>query len=131
VLSPRQARWLLLRAWDELDPNERTYRAYLVGECPAIREAQRLAEDFGQLIRTQDRPALDLWFERADASSVPEIRSFAAGLRRDEPAVVAAVSLAWSNGQTEGQVNRLKLLKRQMYGRASFQLLRHRFLLTA
>ena len=129
VLSPRQARWLLLRDWDELDSDERTYRSYLVDECPAIRETQQLADDFGRVIRTQDRPALDVWLVRAEASDVPEIRSFVAGLRRDASAVVAAVTSPWSNGQTEGQVNRLKLLKRQMYGRASFPFLRHRLLL--
>jgi transposase len=131
VLSPRQARWLLLRDWDELGPSERTYRSYLVDECQAIRETQQLADDFGRVIRTQNRPALDVRLVRAEASDVPEIRSFAAGLRRDQPAVVAAVTSPWSNGQTEGQVNRLKLLKRQMYGRASFPFLRHRLLLAA
>jgi len=57
-----------------------------------------------------------------------ELRDFAAGLRRDGSAVRAAVEQPWSNGQTEGQVKRLKLLKRQMYGRASFALLRQRVL---
>jgi transposase len=55
-----------------------------------------------------------------------EFRNFAKGLRRDERAVRAAMKVEWSNGQTEGQVNRLKLLKRQMYGRAKFDLLRAR-----
>lgn len=131
MLSPRQARWLLLRGWGELEPHERAYRGYLLDECAAIREARQFADDFGRLIRTRDRPALDGWLVRAEASDVPEVRAFAAGVRRDEPAVAAAVSSPWNNGQTEGQVNRLKLLKRQLYGRASFGLLRHRFLLTA
>jgi transposase len=131
VLSPRQARWLLLRAWDTLTLEEQTYRTHLLEACAVAREAQQLAEAFGQVMRTQDRPGLSAWLMRAEVSSVPEIRSFAIGLRRDEAAVTAAVTSPWSNGQTEGQVNRLKLLKRQMYGRASFQLLRHRFLLTA
>jgi transposase len=59
------------------------------------------------------------------------LRGFAIGLRRDWAAVSAALELPWSNGQTEGQVNKLKLLKRQMYGRASFELLRRRCLLAA
>jgi transposase len=54
---------------------------------------------------------------------VPELQAFAAGLRRDEAAVRSALSLPWSNGQTEGQITRLKQLKRQMYGRANFDLL--------
>jgi transposase len=128
VLSPRQARWILLRAWDALTPEEQMYRAALLGETPAIREAQQLAADFGALMRTKDRPALATWFDRAEASVQPEIRSFATGLRRDQAAVEAAITSVWSNGQTEGQVNRLKALKRQMFGRAKLDLLRRRFL---
>jgi transposase len=131
VLSPRQARWLLLRARDDLDPAERAYRSHLLDNYPAIREAQRLADGFGRLVRTRDGPALPAWLEAAEASDLPEFRAFAAGLRRDRAAVAAALDSPWSNGQTEGQVTRLKLLKRQMYGRASFALLRHRFLLSA
>jgi transposase len=65
------------------------------------------------------------WLERAYAS---QLSSFAAGLRRDWAAVKAAFSSPWSQGQVEGQINRLKMLKRQMYGRASFALLRSRTL---
>ena len=63
--------------------------------------------------------------------AVTAIETFAAGVRQDEGAVKAALSMPWSNGQTEGQVNKLKLIKRQMYGRASFDLLRRRVLLAA
>ena len=82
-------------------------------------------------MRTRDGPGLTAWLDRADASRLPEIRSFAAGIRRDRAAVDAALSSVWSNGQTEGQVNRLKALKRQMYGRAKLDLLRKRFLYAA
>jgi transposase len=128
VRSPRQARWLMLRDADALDADERLYPAALLDASPAIREAQHLAERFGRLIRTRDRQALDAWFIDAVASPIPEIRSFAAGLRRDQPAVVAAVTVPWSNGQTEGHVHKLKLLKRSIYGRANFDLLRLRVL---
>jgi len=66
------------------------------------------------------------WFEAVDESGLTELRSFAAGLRRDEAAVRAALSLIWSQGQVEGQVNRLKLSKRSGYGHANFDLLRQR-----
>ena len=66
--------------------------------------------------------------EQASRSEFGAIHRFASGLRRDEAAIAAAVSSSWSNGQVEGQVHRLKLIKRQMYGRASFQLLRRRIL---
>jgi transposase len=131
VPSPRQARWLLLRATETLTPEERAYRTALLDAEPAIREAQQLAADFGALVRTRDGPGLIAWLDRADASGLPEIRSFAAGIQRDRSAVDAALSSVWSNGQTEGQVNRLKALKRQMYGRAKLDLLEKRFLYAA
>ena len=78
----------------------------------------------------QDRSAASLedWLLRVAATDIPELQGFAAGLRRDKAAVAAALSLEWSNGQVEGQINRLKLVKRTMYGRASFDLLRKRVL---
>ena len=131
VPSPRQARWLLLRATETLTPEEHAYRTALLDAEPAIREARQLAADFGVLVRTRDRPGLIAWLDRADANGLPEIRSFAAGIQRDRSAVDAALSSVWSNGQTEGQVNRLKALKRQMYGRAKLDLLEKRFLYAA
>lgn len=71
---------------------------------------------------------MDEWFTAVEGSSVVEFKNFAKGIRRDEAAVRAAMKTEWSNGQVEGQVNRLKLLKRQMYGRANFDLLRARVL---
>jgi len=71
------------------------------------------------------------WFDRATAFDMaPEIRRFALSLITDEAAVKAALSMEWSNGQVEGRINRLKNIKRLMYGRASFDLLRKRVLLT-
>ena len=131
VPSPRQARWLLLRTTEALTPEERAYRTALLDAEPIVREVQQLVADFGTLVRTRDAPGLIAWLERADASSLPEVRSFAAGLRRDRAAVDAALSSPWSNGQTEGQINRLKVLKRQMYGRAKLDLLEKRFLYAA
>jgi transposase len=131
VPSPRQARWLLLRAVETLTSEERAYRTALLDGEPTVREVQQLAADFEMLVRTRDAPGLIAWLERADASSLPEVRSFAVGLRRDRAAVDAALSLEWSNAQTEGQINRLKVLKRQMYGRAKLDLLEKRFLYAA
>lgn len=75
--------------------------------------------------RTSAVPLAD-WLTRAAASECREMRAFAAGLRQDEAAVAAALSGTWSNGPVEGQVNRLKTIKRQLYGRAGFGLLRAR-----
>lgn len=67
-------------------------------------------------------PAFGDWYKRVQSSGSAELKSFADGLLTDEAAVRAALSSEWSNGQTEGQINRLKMLKRQMYGRANFDL---------
>ncbi len=68
------------------------------------------------------------WRAAVTERQLPDLESFASGLDRDQVAVLAALTLPWSNGQTEGQVNPLKTLKRQMYGRANFDLLRKRVL---
>ena len=74
---------------------------------------------------------LNSWLTEAKACGVPAVETFAAGLEQDSAAVRAALTERWSSGQAEGQVNRLKLLKRQSYGRAGFDLLRRRVLLAA
>ena len=71
---------------------------------------------------------LEPWLAEALDSNLEELKNFARGLRQDYEAVKLAFTLPWSNGQVEGQVTRLKMLKRQMYGRAGFKLLRRRIL---
>ena len=80
------------------------------------------------MLRKRVEPAFDGWYKRVQASGITELKSFAASLLTDEAAVNAALSSEWSNGQTEGQIKRLKMLQRQMYGRAKFDLLRLRVL---
>ena len=75
--------------------------------------------------------ALEAWLRDARACGAPAVETFAAGLEQDGAAVRAALTTHWSSGQAEGQITRLKLLKRQMYGRAGFDLLRRRALLAA
>jgi transposase len=129
VLSPRQAVWLFLRDEDDLTAAQGAYRAELLRCCPDIATALSLVEEFQRLVRARDAPALVAWLSAAETSGLREFREFAGGLRRDCGAVEAAVTCAWSSGQVEGQVTRLKLVKRGMYGRAGFPLLRQRFLL--
>lgn len=129
--SVRQTSWLLLQSPRDWEPDERAYAEALGQRCPEAGQAGALARGFLALVRQRDHAALQPWVEQAEQSGLPELRGFAAGLRRDWAAVSAGLELPWSNGQTEGQVNRLKLLKRQMYGRATFAFLRHRFLLSA
>ena len=102
---------------------DRAYVERLLMLSPALATARDLAQRFGALVRTRSADALAPWLANADNS---ELRGFAAGLRQDEQAVRAALTLPWSSGQVEGQVTRLKLIKRQGYGRAKLDLLRAR-----
>jgi transposase len=84
------------------------------------------------MIRRRQENGWESWLARARKAGVAQdLRRFAEGLARDEDAVRAALALEWSNGQVEGHINRLKLMKRQMFGRAGFELLRRRFLRAA
>lgn len=130
-VSPRRATWLFLRPAADLDPDERQFLAALHERCADTVIAYHLAQRFLQLLRGRQRDALEPWLAEAEGSDIPELRRFAAGLRRDRPAVEAGVAEAWSNGQTEGQVNRLKLVRRTMYGRGKLDLLRQRVLRAA
>ena len=85
-----------------------------------------LSQDFVKMLRDKRVEGLPSWLQRAQASTVRELRQFAQGIERDRAAVEAALSRSESNGQTEGHVTRLKLIKRAMYGRAKFDLLRLR-----
>jgi transposase len=129
VLSPRQAVWLFLRDEADLTTAQRAYRAELLYCSPDVACALPFVEEFQRLVRTRDTPALTAWLSAAETCDLGEFREFAVGLRRDYAAVEAAVTSEWSSGQIEGQITRLKLVKRSMYGRAGFPLLRQRFLL--
>ncbi|MDQ5827778.1 MAG: ISL3 family transposase [Chloroflexota bacterium] len=128
--SPRHTMWLLRQPATALQPQETAYIAALVTRCPDIAQAQRLTREFIAMVHARDSAALVEWLHRADASAIREFQGFAGGIRRDYTAVEAALTLEWNNGVVEGHVNRLKLLKRQGYGRASLDLLRQRVLHT-
>lgn len=129
--APRQVAIWLCRAPEILPEANRAYLDALAAANPALAATRALARAFVALLRARDATALVPWLARAEASDVREFRDFAAGLHRDQAAIAAALTEPWSSGQVEGQVNRLKLLKRGMYGRAGFALLRRRFLLAA
>jgi transposase len=96
-----------------------------------LAEAVTLAQDFAGLVRQRQPAQLDPWLTRAATSTLPSFQRFARGLRADYAAVQAGVTLPWSQGPIEGHITRLKMLKRQMYGRARLDLLARRFLLAA
>jgi transposase len=130
-LTPRKATWLVLRRAEERDAEEAERLQRLRLSPTEIAEAIGLAEEFIALVRTRAPERLDPWLVKAQASAMPTFRNFAKKLETDVEAVRAAVSLPWSNGPVEGQISRLKMLKRQMYGRANLDLLNRRFLLAA
>ncbi len=125
VPSPRQVAWLLRKSDAQLTEDERAYRTALDTACPALAEARALGDRFVRMLHARDPNDLGPWLAAAAAT---ELRRFAAGIQRDRDAVLAALCFRWSNGQVEGQVNRLKLVKRSMFGRAGFPLLRTRVL---
>jgi transposase len=86
--------------------------------------AYHLMHEFHKIVKGRLPEKLDCWLKAAMESEVLAMQNFAAGIEKDKEAIVAAVTLEWSNGPVEGQVNRLKLRKRQLYGRAGFALLR-------
>lgn len=89
------------------------------------------AQELVAILRRREPAALEDWLVRAQAEESPaELRGFARALRQDQPAVTKALELPWSNGPVEGTINRLKMLKRQMFGRAGIDLLRQRLLHT-
>jgi transposase len=129
--SPRQIVWLLLKPEPELTEAERVLRAG-VEQHRDLRDAAEIGRQFREMVRTRHAEAWNDWSRQAQQETIPsELRSFAKGLQDDQAAVQEALRSPWSNGQVEGQVNRLKTLKRQMYGRAKFDLLRRRFLRAA
>jgi transposase len=126
--SARQLSFEWVRRPEKRKPPEQARLDAIRGCSVELAEALDLADGFANLIRKQSTGTLSVWLTHGEASPDPALRRFAEGIRSDEAAVHAAVTQKWSNGPVEGHVNRLKTLKRQMYGRAGFVLLRARVL---
>src|SRR6516165_7881398 len=127
--SSRRVCWWLLKEPTERGPEEQALVQALGDRCAELKTSADLAREFASLVRQRQAGEWDNWMTKVQGPGVArELSGFAEGLKQDESAVKAALSLEWSNGQVEGQVTRLKLVKRQMYGRAAFDLLRRRFL---
>ena len=130
-LTPRTAAWLALRRPERRNAGEAERLARLCDRDTSLAEAVDLAEEFAGLIRARQPERLGPWLARARDGRLPAFRGFAKRLGSDEAAVRTAAMLPWSTGQVEGQINRLKTIKRQKYGRAKLDLLSRRFLLAA
>src|SRR5262249_2698761 len=118
--------WMLGRPTDKLKEGQPTYVAKLCEICPEIKIAYEISQRFNNMVRERDANQLDSWLDSAEKSDLPELSNFAEGLKREKESIIAAITLKWSNAQCEGQVNRLKLIKRQMFGRAKIDLLKQR-----
>jgi transposase len=132
ALTPRQAVGVVLRRADERSADQRQTVEQLKALDREIQHAVQLLERFARLLREGPYPhpeqQLDHWIAEAASSGLPEFDAFVTKLRQDQAAVLAGLRLPWSQGQTEGQITKLKLLKRSMYGRAGFALLKQRML---
>jgi len=129
--SARRVAGLMIYRPEQLSDRQAGYLTQVCGADEAIGEAYRLTQDFLSMVRERTGERIEEWIAEVQKSNIAELRRYAVGLQVDRAAVRAGLTLEWSNGQVEGQIHRLKLLKRQMYGRAGFDLLRRRVLATA
>jgi transposase len=129
--STRRLSWLMVRDPAVLTGEELAAIALMATRSAEIARAYDLTQAFVGMLRERTDEALDAWFAAVATSGLADLQTFASGLQREEPALRNALLLPWSNGMTEGFVNKIKTIKRQMYGRASPDLLRRRVLLAA
>lgn len=128
IPTPRELSWLFVRHSDQLEAEQQQLLTVLLQDAK-LAELRQLALTFIRIVSDGLSEQWNSWLETCCASAITELKNFAIGLKKDIDAVYEAIRQPWSNGPTEGHVNKLKLLKRQMYGRASFKLLRIRVLL--
>ncbi len=128
TLSAQQATWLFFRRRADLKEEELKNLQLLRQASPRAETAYQLVETFLQMVRERRGYRLDAWLKDVEASHLKAFASFTTSIQQDKDAVVAGLTLPWSTGPLEGHVNRLKLIKRSMYGRAKFDLLRLRVL---
>jgi len=129
--GPQTLCWLLLRRRSELDDAERALLTDLCRRSSELAVSRRLAQRFMVLVRERRGSHLEEWIADVQTTGPPELRGFSRNLHRDWLAVHAGFTVHWSSGPVEGNINRLKLIKRQMFGRAKFDLLRKRVLLAS
>jgi transposase len=130
-LSPRRAARILLTRPDRLTGGQAETRARLEAACPEMTALTALIGAFAQMLAParENEAGLRRWITSVREADLPHLHSFTRGLDLDNQAVTAALTLPFHNGRTEGVNTKTKMIKRQMYGRAGFALLRHRILL--
>jgi transposase len=121
-------RWLCLRPPDQLKPEEHTVLEQILEEDAELAAGYRLLQRFRELIAERNGAALDTWLQDARASNLASFVGLANGIAKDRAAVEAALTTRWSTSMVEGHIHRVKLIKRQGYGRSSVALLKRRIL---
>jgi transposase len=127
-VAPKHAAILVARRSDDLTQEQQSLLDRLTANCPDVIRLRAIALEFREALAGDDGAVLHKWIAKVKHCEFGPLVRFGYGLQKDLAAVMAAVTSKWSNGQVEGQINRLKAIKRQMYGRAGFQLLRARVL---
>jgi transposase len=127
----RQITGWIMRNPENLDDQDEQRLAAILARCPELEATRRHVGAFAHMIRDLRGDLLPDWMDRARGDNLPALNSFVTGLQRDQSAVTAGLTLPWNNGPTEGTVNRIKAIKRSMFGRAKFDTLRKRILIRA
>ena len=132
MLSAREAAWIMLKMPEDLTEKQQNHLGHLRSFDQEIEAAYQFSQEFKRMVKEREGYKLEKWLQEVEGKVVQEqlmeLGSFANGIRQDQAAVTFGLTLEYSQGQTEGQVNRLKTLKRSMYGRAKLALLRARVL---
>ncbi len=128
TLSASQATRLFFRRPEDFKPEDQEHLQQLRQANPSLEVTYQLVEEFLHMVRERTGAQLDAWLEKVEASHLPAFQTFVTGVQKDKDAVLAGLTLPWSNGPLEGNVNRLKLIKRSMYGRVDIDLLKLRVL---
>jgi transposase len=127
-ISPKHAAILVTRPADQMKDEQQRLFDRIATQCPEVVDLRQMALAFRAGLTAGESAKLRQWIEGAKRCEFGPVVRFAYGLQKDISAIAAAVETSWSTGQVEGQINRLKTIKRQMYGRAGFELLRARVL---
>ncbi|MGO8947255.1 MAG: ISL3 family transposase [Ktedonobacterales bacterium] len=130
-VSARRLRWWCCKGASDLTTEQRALLDELYQRCPDLLTMQQHLTQFMQMVRHRERSSLEPWLHNAEQTHLPDLVGFVQGIRRDFAAVAAALEYGFSQGVVEGQINRLKTIKRQLYGRASLRVLKQHVLLSA
>src|SRR2546428_9213270 len=129
--SSKTATWLFIRDPKQLTKQKQAELELICQRSETARKTYALTQQFMRILRLRRGQEFEMWLSAVEASQIPELRRFAQSLLKDKDAVVAGLTLSYSNGPVEAQVHKLKLVKRSMFGRAKLPLLRLRLLYAA